>query len=169
MTTVAQIAATGERVDDLFVPYTTDDGVTELYRQTYFPVAGAGGSIESVGLLIEEIGEQEKVRSRLRSFEALVDQADDFIAVASLDNRMLYLNRGGRSLVGQETGDAVLPEAADYLSQSRAAVLKHRSLHGAGGARSTSGTSSPASRSKSMRPCSWSTTPTPTLPSSTPP
>jgi PAS domain S-box-containing protein len=115
MSTVAHIAATGEEVDDVFVPYAAADGVTELYRQTYFPIAGADGSIESVGLVVEEIGEQEKVRSRLRSFEALVDQADDFIAVASLDDHMLYLNRAGRELVGQEPGAALLPDTADYV------------------------------------------------------
>ena len=115
MATVAHIAATGEEVDDLFVPYTAADGVTELYRQTYFPVMGADGAIESIGLMLEEIGEQEKARGRLRSFESLVDQADEFIAVASLDDHMLYLNRAGRVLVGQEAGAELLPDTGGYL------------------------------------------------------
>ena len=94
--TVAQIAATGEMVEDQYIPWAVGDGVTELWRYSYFPLRGEDNAIESVGVVMEEVGEQERVRGRLQSFEALVEQASELVAVATLDTRLLYMNAAGR-------------------------------------------------------------------------
>lgn len=113
---VARIVATGKNIDDLYVPWISGDGVTELYRQTYFPIAGADEAITSVGLVVEEVGEREKVRSRMRLFESVIDQATDFVAVAALDRRTLYLNPAGRALVGQGVDAPLLERSSDYVA-----------------------------------------------------
>ena len=87
-----------------------------MWRHTYFPLLSGDGSIASVGVLVEEVGEHERVRSRLRSFEALVDQASDFVSVAALDRRVLYLNPAGRALVGHSASDPLLEFSSDYLA-----------------------------------------------------
>ena len=116
--TVAGIVASGKNIEDVYVPWISGDGVTELYRQTYFPIAGADDTITSVGLVVEEVGEREKVRSRMRLFEAVIDQAADFVAVAALDRRTLYLNPAGRALVGHGLDEPLLEHSSDYVAES---------------------------------------------------
>ena len=118
---VARIVTTGKNIDDIYVPWISGDGVTELYRQTYFPIAGADDTITSVGLVVEEVGEREKVRSRMRLFESVIDQATDFVAVAALDRRTLYVNPAGRALVGQGLGAPLLERSSDYVADDSAA------------------------------------------------
>ncbi len=114
---VAGIVATGKNIDDVHVPWISGDGVTELYRHTYFPIVGADDTITSVGLAVEEVGEREKVRSRMRLFESVIDQATDFVAVAALDRRTLYLNPAGRALVGHGLDDPLLERSSDYVAE----------------------------------------------------
>ena len=134
---------------------------------------GRDGSIASVGLVVEEVGEHERVRSRLRSFEALVDQATDFVSVAALDRRMLYLNPAGRALVGQVVERST---AGVQLRLPRAGVARAASCHVDGspsigralaGPPRYSGMWSPANRYRSTRPCSSFATTRPRSRSST--
>ena len=54
------------------------------------------GRIEARAALVRQLIETEQ-------FAGLVEVSDDFIAIAGLDGRCLYLNRGGRRLVGIDT------------------------------------------------------------------
>jgi PAS domain S-box-containing protein len=59
---------------------------------------------------------REAHAARMR-FEALVEASSDFIAIAALDGRVLYLNPGGRALVGLPADlDVSLTTVADYLT-----------------------------------------------------
>lgn len=60
--------------------------------------------------------EREAHAARAR-FESLVEASSDFIAIAGLDGRVLYLNPGGRRLVGiSADADVTTTAIADYLT-----------------------------------------------------
>jgi PAS domain S-box-containing protein len=91
--------------------------------------------LEARDALQAEVVEKEQ-------FAALVDLSDDFIAVAALDGRCLYLNPGGRRLVGLETlEEAQSHQITDYLTPDgiaasieveQPAVIEHGSWQGEG-------------------------------------
>jgi PAS domain S-box-containing protein len=59
----------------------------------------------------------EDLASDLSRFKALVDASPDFIAIASLDGTVEYLNPGGRALIGMPTDtDVRRTTIADYLT-----------------------------------------------------
>ena len=55
--------------------------------------------------------------AELVRFQALVETSDDFIAMASPDGKVLYLNPAGRRLVGVEDRDVTRMSIADFLTE----------------------------------------------------
>ncbi|HYP97159.1 MAG TPA: ATP-binding protein [Polyangiaceae bacterium] len=49
-----------------------------------------------------EIDERKRAEEQATQFEALIQHSGEFIAMASLDNRVLFINQAGRKLVGIE-------------------------------------------------------------------
>jgi len=95
-------------------------------------------------------------------FVALVENSEEFVAMAELNGTVLYVNAAGRRLVGLEFDDDVTTtRMPDYLPRDRiadAAVLLAKRCATAGGAASSStGISKPGSASPSTatRSCWW--------------
>ena len=64
--TVAQIAATAEMVEDQYIPWAVGDGGHELWLLMAAPLRRAKkGQTPSLGVVMEEVGEQERVRTHL--------------------------------------------------------------------------------------------------------
>lgn len=115
--TVAQVARTGEVITDQYIPWTTADGASEVWKYAYFPIVSQENVVTSVGVVMEEVGEREQLRGRMQSLEALIEQSSDFVAVVTLDTRTVYLNPAGRALVGHGPGDALLEDSGGYLAE----------------------------------------------------
>jgi PAS domain S-box-containing protein len=59
----------------------------------------------------------EAKQLELLRFRALVEATTDFVAIADLRGRLVYMNPGGRRLVGLEPGvDVTATQVADYLT-----------------------------------------------------
>lgn len=75
--------------------------------------------------ILRDVTELVIAEEQQQQFTALIEHSSDFIAMASLDNRMSYLNAAGRKLLGissdAEVGDSELP---DYLTEQTWAELK---------------------------------------------
>jgi PAS domain S-box-containing protein len=94
-------------------------------------------TVEARRALVEQLVEREK-------FAALVEMSDDLITVADLDGRGIYLNQGGRRLIGFEDGDPSTLTIADCLTaegqaqfaeMAAPALLEHGSWQGQSTAR----------------------------------
>ncbi|HWZ88911.1 MAG TPA: ATP-binding protein, partial [Polyangiaceae bacterium] len=75
-----------------------------------------------------EIEERKRAEVRARQFEALIQHSGDFIAMATLDGRVLFVNEAGRKLTGI-TSDAdlsQLPLAAFHTDEgmARASIIR---------------------------------------------
>lgn len=86
----------------------------------------SGYPIQAVAAIID-ISDRREAETRARDLAAVVESSSDFIGIAGLDRRGLYLNPAGRSLVGLDAGrdiaalrieDFFMPEDLERLRQS---------------------------------------------------
>jgi PAS domain S-box-containing protein len=74
--------------------------------------------------LQEEIAQRKKAQEHQQQFVDLVENSNDFIGMASLDGRVMYLNRAGRELVGVSPEEALKTSILDYHSGQAASLAK---------------------------------------------
>lgn len=80
-------------------------------------VALARGYLTLTGDRMEAREVIEAKQLELLRFRSLVEATTDFVAIADLTGRLVYLNPGGRRLVGLEPGvDVTATQIADYLT-----------------------------------------------------
>jgi len=61
-----------------------------------------------------DISERKKTEVKLQKFEALIENSRDFIGIASLEGKAIYLNQAGCQLIGLDV-DRVLVKIEDHL------------------------------------------------------
>lgn len=82
------------------------------------PLKDQDGSIFAILSMAEDVTEQLLVEDQKQKYEWLVKNSSDFIAIATLDQNMLYVNDAGRSLVGLEPDDDVTKlTISDFLTE----------------------------------------------------
>ena len=111
----------------------------ELYYpplETWFEIS-AYPSAEGLAVYFRDITERRTNREKLRQQAALLDQARDAIIVRSLDNRILYWNKGAERMYGWPAGEALgrridelLYDDARPFHAARAHVLAHGEWNG---------------------------------------
>jgi PAS domain S-box-containing protein len=83
-----------------------------------------------VEALQRELQQLRTAQEQARTFVALVETSTDFIAMASLDGRVLYVNAAGRRLLGLEPdADVRTLKLGDFHTQdglARAAIVRER-------------------------------------------
>lgn len=74
-----------------------------------------------------DVTDRKRQEKRLHELAMIVEHSCDFIAVASLEGQVLYVNPAGRRLVGLDQEDAVkMKRVVDYvIKQGRKRFLKH--------------------------------------------
>jgi PAS domain S-box-containing protein len=118
----------------LKAPLEGRDGYYEgPYRATYStaaptismrttPFFSEDGNPEGGIGIVEDISERVKAEEEQSRFAALVEHSNDLIGIASLEGKMLFLNRAGRKLAGLEDVKDIRELDAHHL-----AFPKHRS------------------------------------------
>jgi PAS domain S-box-containing protein len=90
------------------VPALASGGLVVTLARAYFTLAG------------DRMEAREAIAAKqleLLRFRSLVEAATDFVAIADLRGRLVYLNPGGRRLVGLEAdADVTTTQIADYLT-----------------------------------------------------
>ena len=88
------------------------------YEVIAYPVA------EGLSVYFRDVTGSRKVERERQQFAALVDASPDFIGVAGLDQRGLYINRAGEALIGLEPGQVSSIAIPDIFPESeRARIL----------------------------------------------
>ena len=103
---------------------------------TWFEIS-ANPSAEGLAVYFRDITERRRNREMLRQQAALLDQAKDAIIVRSLDNRILYWNKGAERVYGWSAEDVrdkpidqlLYDDAVDFRA-ARAQVLAHGEWNG---------------------------------------
>ncbi|NVZ11137.1 PAS domain S-box protein [Allochromatium humboldtianum] len=113
--------------------YVRKDGtvVWALVNATFIRDAH-GDPVRSVAAIID-ITDRREAETRARDLAAVVESSSDFIGIAGLDRRGLYINPAGRSLVGLDAEqditeirieDFFMPEDLEQLRQSILPVVE---------------------------------------------
>ena len=91
-----------------------------LVNLTLIPVQGIQGHIEGT---VIDITDRKRIEKELRSIAAVVEASTDFIGLATLEGEVLFINHGGRRMLGIEDGmlagmkitDNVMEEEREFL------------------------------------------------------
>jgi PAS domain S-box-containing protein len=90
------------------------------WLSSYYPVYTETGEIQGLGAVIMEITERKRAEEELEKFFSLVETTTDFVGMASLDGRGLYLNPAGYALVGLEPGTVGQHTLSDFCTPETA-------------------------------------------------
>lgn len=87
-----------------------------FYSMRAVPERAPDGGVETVLAVTRDDTERRRAEARARSLAAVVERSGDFIGIARLDGRALYLNHAGQRLVGL-CGEAAVQATRieDYL------------------------------------------------------
>ena len=82
------------------------------YEVTAYP------ALDGLSVYFRDVTDRRQVERERQQFAALVETSSDFIGVAGLDQRCVYVNRAGQELVGLEPGKAAGISVLDYFPES---------------------------------------------------
>ena len=82
------------------------------YEVTAYPAP------EGLTVYFRDVSDRRQVEQERQQFAALVDASSDFIGVAGLDQRGVYVNRAGQELVGLEPGQVAGISVLDFFPES---------------------------------------------------
>ena len=91
------------RVGDAVVPYNEDDQA--MARNLAEHAALALSNAQLLRKLQDELQERVRAQEQASRFVSLIQNSDEFIAMAALDGRVLFINDGGRRMLGIEPGE----------------------------------------------------------------
>jgi PAS domain S-box-containing protein len=89
---------------------------------SYFPIQGPSG-IDRVACVMQDITERKRAEDARHKLAALVDNSSDFIGLATIEGKVLYVNQAGRKLVGLDglgstsIWDYVMEEDRPFVSE----------------------------------------------------
>ncbi len=112
--TLREVFDTGE-IRSLEFAFPTPDG-ERFFSLRAVPERGPDGKVETVLSATRDETERRQAEARARTLAKVVETSADFIGLAALDGRAIYLNRAGQALVGLEDDEAVAgTRIEDYL------------------------------------------------------
>lgn len=78
----------------------------------------ADGSVKFISSICRDISEQKRAEQENRTLASLVENSSDFIGVAEMDGRVVYVNPAGLKLIGN--GDGLFRSVRDYFEDKEA-------------------------------------------------
>ena len=132
---------TRSRIVDSRLLFRRGDGVDRLVSISYEPIFGPTGA-DPMGLVLsfQDVTDRDRSDVDLQRFESLVAISNDFIAIATLDGAVEYINPTGQRMVGLESleqartfgmRDFLTPQAWENATRvEQPAVMKHGTWQG---------------------------------------
>ncbi|WP_164011723.1 PAS domain-containing sensor histidine kinase [Pyxidicoccus trucidator] len=116
--------------------YVFGDGSRGMVEVHYGPARDARGNIIAAIVFFRDITERKRLEAERQNFFALVESSSDFIAIASPDQRLAYVNPAGRTLLGVSEADVPRtsiqdcwsPEAMETIVRILPGMLRGESL-----------------------------------------
>lgn len=109
------------------IRYRRKDGSQMPCFLTGFVVRNAAGEPLAIAGLARDITEQLQAEERMQMLAAVLDNSSDFVGIASLDGRPMYLNGAGRAMVGLAS-DAPLPPVIEFFPPEDQAYVEQTML-----------------------------------------
>ena len=124
---VRRILDTGEPV--LNLEFTGEipaqPGVRRTWIAGWTPVRGPDGAIGAINVVAEEVTERRAAEAQTLRLLQIIERSNAFVATATLDGRVTYMNASGRRMIGlTETADIGDLRGADYVMPDSLALLR---------------------------------------------
>ena len=78
--------------------------------------------------IVRDVTERKRIEEERQKFVSLVENSSDFIAMASLQWQLLYINRAGQALIGVETDKVVDMEVRDLWEERTLPTVLEKAL-----------------------------------------
>ncbi|QSQ20932.1 PAS domain-containing protein [Pyxidicoccus parkwayensis] len=116
--------------------YRFGDGSLGVVEAHYGPARDTEGNIIASVVFFRDITQRKRLEAERQNFFALVEHSADFIAIASPDQRLIYVNPAGRTLVGVDEAmvphtfirDYWAPETMDLVHQVLPRMLEGQTV-----------------------------------------
>ena len=116
----------------------------------------ANAAAEGLTVYFRDVTDRRRVEEERQHFAALVDASPDFIGVAGLDQRGLYVNRAGLDLSGLEPGQVTRTRMLDFFPESERDRIRSLIAESEGGALVVVDTCFQHLQTGQLIPVSWS-------------
>ena len=120
------------------------------YTATVYPAP------EGLSVYFRDVTDRRQVEQERQQFAALIDASPDFIGMAGLDQRGVFLNRAGHELVGLEPGQVGSINVVDLFPESERDRILNLIAGSEGGAQIVADTYFQHLRTGELIPVSWS-------------
>jgi PAS domain S-box-containing protein len=113
------IIATGEPVLGIEVTGETpaQPGVKRVWLADYLPLRSAAGQVIAINIVAQEVTASRAAEEHRRRLVQLIEHSPDFIGLAGPDGRVIFLNRGGRRMIGaDEDADLSTVHFSEYVA-----------------------------------------------------
>jgi two-component system sensor histidine kinase UhpB len=123
---IRKVFATGEPVLNIEVTGETprQPGVQRHWLESFFPVTGADGQVESVGAVVVEITERKRAEEALQQsqgeLKAIYENAPTMMCVLNASRQVTYANRAFAEFVGRPVEELKLERACGVIGCLRA-------------------------------------------------
>lgn len=88
-----------------------------IYEYIFAPVFGAEGEVEAIAGTTRDVTDRRKTEDELQRLALIVEQSTDFMGIADMDGHVLFLNGGGRRMIGiQNSTEVYRYGMGDFLS-----------------------------------------------------
>jgi PAS domain S-box-containing protein len=110
------------------VPLRREDAFKEKwFDYSIYPIVDADGVVTRVVVHARDITKRKQIEQHARKFVSLVENSTEFIAMANLEGRVLYMNRAALELVGLDSfEEASSKHISDFVEEGRKlSLLSH--------------------------------------------
>lgn len=90
------------------------DGTTIPVWRTILLIRDETGAPEALGTIARDLRSRKREEAHVRRLKALMDSTSDYVALATLDGDMVYVNPSGMAMVGRIGQDAGLLRVNDF-------------------------------------------------------
>ncbi|MEH2083867.1 MAG: PAS domain S-box protein [Nostoc sp.] len=105
----------------------TKDGRTIVGEWYNNPLVAADGQVLGVASMVLDITERKRAEEEQQKFVALIENSNDFIGIASMEEEILYVNPAGLKMVGLSSLEAAKTKSlVDFYSPEAFAELREQ-------------------------------------------
>lgn len=106
--------------------YTENKGWRTIYGRNYIERNAEGKAIRMLGSMMD-ITERKKAETEIQKLATIVQRSPEFIGIAGLDAKVIYLNEGGKKMVGLDA-DITTTSMWDYFAPPDLEIFQTKAL-----------------------------------------
>jgi len=115
----------GESLDGLEHRVVRPNGSTSWVTTRGYPVRDARGQTYRLASIVQDITERKRAEDEQRKLSLIIENSPDFIGIADLNQKVIFVNRSGQVMLGLDGEEAVRSTSIlDYFAEEDCGKVK---------------------------------------------